>query len=65
MIQKIDLSPVFHKITRAQQCVLIVFKTPRRTHLPSINTLACSKAEIKSLCLKIWTFPTLCRITQA
>ena len=26
--------------------------TPRRTYLPSINTLAYSKAEIYSMCLK-------------
>ena len=45
MIQKIDPS-AFHKITQAQQCLQIVFMTPRRTYLPSINTLACSKAEI-------------------
>ena len=49
MIQKIDPSPPFHNITQAGQRLLIVFMTPRRTFLPSINTLACSKAEIKSL----------------
>ena len=41
MIQNIDPSPAFHKITQA------VFMTPTRTYLPSINTIACSKAEIE------------------
>ena len=31
--------------------------TPTRTYLPSINTLACSNAEIQSLYLKILTSP--------
>ena len=31
--------------------------TPTRKYLPSIDTVACSKAEIYSLCLKI--FPLL------
>ena len=53
MIQKIDPSPAFHKITQAWQCVKIMLMTPRRTYLPSISTLACSKAEIESLYLKI------------
>ena len=39
MIQKIDPSAAFQKITQG-------FRTPRRTYLPSINTLAFSKAEI-------------------
>ena len=46
MIQKIDPSPAFHEITQACHCLKTVFMTPRRTYLPSINTLACSKAEI-------------------
>ena len=46
MIQKIDSSPVFCEITQAGQCLEIVFTTPRRTYLPSTNTVACSKAEI-------------------
>ena len=46
MIKKIDPSPAFHKITQAQQCLYIVFMTPRRMYLPSTNTLSCSKAEI-------------------
>ena len=45
MFQKIDPS-AFHKITEAQQCLLIVFMTPKRKYLPSINTLAYSRAEI-------------------
>ena len=53
MIRKIDPLPVFHKITQAGQCLYIMLMTLRRTYLPRINTLACSKAEIKSLCLKI------------
>ena len=53
MIQKIDPSPAFHKITQARQCLLIVFMTPRIPYWPSINTLTSSKAEILSLCLKI------------
>ena len=40
IIQKIYPSAAFHKTTQ------IVFMTPRRTFLPSINTLACSKAEV-------------------
>ena len=46
MIQKIDPSPAFHKSIQAQQCLEIVFMTPRRMYLLSINTLACYKAEI-------------------
>ena len=30
-----------------------VYITPRGTYLLSINTLACSKTEVLSLCLKI------------
>ena len=29
---------------------------PRRTYLPSINALACSKAEIQSLCIEYKLF---------
>ena len=46
MIKKIDPSPAFPKITQVWQCLQIVFTIPRKTYLPSINTLACSKAEI-------------------
>ena len=46
MIQKIDPSPEFNKISQEQQCLLIVLMTPRRSYFPSINTVACSKAEI-------------------
>ena len=56
---------IFHKTTQAWQCLLIVLMTSIRTYLPSINTLACSKAEILSLYLEIWTSHSLRRITQA
>ena len=46
MIQNIYPLPTFHNITQACQCLQTVFVTPRRTYLPSSNTLACSKAEI-------------------
>ena len=41
MIQKLILHLHFTKSFNS-----IVFTTPRRTYLHSINTLACSKAEI-------------------
>ena len=47
MIKQIDPLPAFHKISQTLQCLEIVFITSRRTYLPSINTLACSKAEIE------------------
>ena len=65
MIQKNDPSPAFHKIIQARQRLQIVFMTPRRTYLRSNNTIACSKAEILSLFLKISTSPTLRKNTQA
>ena len=37
MIQKIDSSPAFH------------VKRDRRTYLPSINNLACSKAVLENI----------------
>ena len=43
---KFDPSAPFHKITEACKYLKIVFKDLRRTFLPSINVLACSKAEI-------------------
>ena len=44
MIQKIHPSPAFHKIIQARQCLQMF--TLRRTYLPSVSTLACSKAKI-------------------
>ena len=52
MIQEVDPSPAFHKISQADNvykfdCLMTpVFMTPRRTYLPSIKTLTYSKAEI-------------------
>ena len=45
MIQKIYPTHTFHKILKRDN-VYKLFMTPSRTFLPSINTLACSKAEI-------------------
>ena len=46
MIQKNDPSPAFHKNHSSMTMFIIVFMTPRKTYLYSIDTLACSKAEI-------------------
>ena len=42
----IDPSSAIYKIIKRNNVYKIVFMTPRRTYLPSINALACSKAEI-------------------
>ena len=46
MIKKNILHLHFTKSFKRDKGLPVVFMTPRRTYLPSMNTLACSKAEI-------------------
>ena len=46
MIQKINPQLHFTKSLKRNNVYNYVFMTPGRTYFPSINTLACSKAEV-------------------
>ena len=53
MIRKLIVHLCFTMSNKHSNTYKYVFMDPKRTHLPSINTLACSKAEVLSLCLKM------------
>ena len=46
MVQKLIIQLHFTKSPKRDNVYELFFMTPRRTYMPSINTLACPKTEI-------------------